>query len=162
MNEDFQKRLARLEAKNGAETKAPSDPMPARNVMPSVRKDDPRGRGNLIKMVAIGVVCLVALPAAALFVSLKMPQVREATDLVAAYSDFMQATVGYDSPEKRSAQNQVDNLVMRMPTGQMSMSEHEYWASPEGKKRLADLQFEASRVDFEKAVAAAQRINGTD
>lgn len=124
MNEDFQKRLARLEAKNAAETKAPSDPMPARNDMPSVRKDDPRGRGNLIKMVAIGVVCLVALPAAALFVSLKMPP-----------------TVGYDSPEKRSAQNQVDNLVMRMPTGQMSMSEHEYWASPEGKKRLADLQF---------------------
>jgi hypothetical protein len=162
MNEDFQKRLARLEAKNGPETLPPSAPAPEQKNVKSARNGDKRGHGALIQMVVIGAVCLIALPTAAVFISLKMPQVREASDRVAAYSDFMQATAGYDSPEKRSAQKEIDNLVIRMSTGQMSMSEQEYWASPEGEKRLADLKFEASRVDFEKAVEAAKRIQGVN
>ena len=166
MNEDFQARLARLEAKNGT-TSSASEASDTPNTSPQTRARS--GRRGIFGMVLAGIACLIILPAGAVFATVYLPQIKEVTEKIRGTADHAAAFVevvremdGDGSDEQRSASRELDGILFRMSTGTMSATEEAFWKSEEGNARLDLLEKQASQVDYDKLMDANKRFLGVD
>ena len=166
MNEDFQARLARLEAKNGTANSAPEHTETAKKSSQKAARG--KGRG-IFGMVLAGIACLIILPAGAVFATIYLPQIKEVTERIKGTSDRAAAFVevvremdGDGSDEQRSASRELDGILFRMSTGTMSATEEAFWKSEEGNARLDLLEKQASQVDYDKLMDANKRFLGVD
>lgn len=173
MNEDFQARLARLEAKNGPSDAGSGGEPPYTPPQPSQNGPSGGGRGGggggFVKMIIIGIACLVVIPAGAVFATIYMPQIKDAADKIKGTADRAVALVelsreieGDGSKEQRAASRELDGVLFRMTTGTMSAKEEAYWKSAEGNARMQTLERQAMQMDHEKLMDASKRVWGVD
>ena len=151
MNEDFQARLARLEAKNGTTSSAP-EASDTPNTSPQTRARS--GRRGIFGMVLAGIACLIILPAGAVFATVYLPQIKEVTEKIRGTADHAAAFV--------EVVRELDGILFRMSTGTMSATEEAFWKSEEGNARLDLLEKQASQVDYDKLMDANKRFLGVD
>lgn len=161
MNEDFQKRLAKLEAKNG-HSEPPAYQPPNTPQAPTPSGGSGGGKGGMFKILMLGLACLIVLPVGAAFATIYLPQIKDGADRAMAFVEVWKELDGDGSPEQRKASREVEGVVFRMTTGTMSKKEETYWGSAEGRERLRQLEIQSSQIDNEKLLSAGKRLYGID
>ena len=103
MNEDFQKRLARLEAKHGPSS-IPSYDTPRDDHNPATADEihyisDDGGKSRLLKMMLLGLACLIVLPAGAAFAVIKLPDIQKGAGKVFAMAEIWNDMESFERTE---------------------------------------------------------------
>lgn len=169
MSNDFQDRIARLNAKNGAQ--------PSQTPLPPSRNggggDGPRGpkgkgpKGSMVKYMVLGILILVVMPIGAAMGTIYFAQNQ---DQIASASQDSNETAfglsllktmyveGNDDPEVRDARKSIHTMGVRLTAGAMSKEEAEYYSTLEGQMELADQAKKA--YNFDKLTEKAKDYYG--
>jgi hypothetical protein len=159
MNEDFARRLARLEAKN---TVVPTDS--AAQISQNRRKSSkgptgPAGVGSTpgrLKLILGAVAVLVLLPGTAVLGTVFYTKNKDAIDNIAQGINLLNvASVGNtDDPEIIQARQDMTGIGYQSSFGTMTREQGQYRASDEGEVRL--IETSRQTVTFDKLNAPAQ------
>lgn len=164
MSDDFQDRIARLNAKNGVQP-SQTPPPPPRN---GGGGDGPRApkdkgpKGSMGKYILLGILILVVMPIGAatgtIYFAQNKDRLADATTAVknTAFGVSTLKTMyidGNDDPEIREARRTINSMGLRLTTGNVSKEEAEYYGTLEGQMELADQAKKAYNFDKLKVQA---------
>lgn len=169
MSTDFQDRIARLNAKNGAHPSQTPPPPPSRGGSgngPQGPKD--KGpKGSMVKYILFGVLVLVVMPIGAAMGTIyfaqngeKLANISAAVQNTAAGTSMLKTIYidGNDDPEIREARQSISTMGLRLTTGNVTKEEAEYYSTLEGQMELADQAKKA--YNFEKLKEQAKEHYG--
>lgn len=149
MSSDFQDRIARLNAKNGAQpSQTPPPPPPSGGSGNGPQGPRDKGpKGSMVKYILFGIFILVVMPIGAAMGTIYFAQNE---DRLASTSTALQDTAtgismlktmyidGNDNPEVREARKSIHTMGLRLTTGNVTKEEAEYYSTLEGQMELAD------------------------
>ena len=159
MNDDFQKRLARLEAKNGPVMPKP-EPAPQVSEAPPSFREAPRAsrRGGALKMTVFAAACLLVLPAGAVFVTMKLPQIMQGASLVMALAEEWSNNGADDAAEPVEIQSQAEVPTVRTFTARSTGKETLFIKSSERKAAFQSVQSQSAQ----NTIGGAKRLIVSD
>ena len=159
MNDEFQRRLARLAENNPDHGRKAPDPEPD----PQRTARTGAAAFSTGKMVLFGLGVLIGLPALAIGAAalMKAPTVQTARVTEAQHKDMMELGLKVmdvvdgsgQTDEGRAAQRTLEQINLRMTFGKMTEEEFAYWQSPEGQAKYQDLTMKALNIEAARAVA---------